>query len=96
MYSERVNTGSRVAFRIADARCPAFEQIIAQIGPDLTVSGEVVLLSDSGSDKDHFVIVNVDGINAPLIVPVKKLHAGLRAGDDDVQRRAWTRESAGQ
>ena len=64
----------QVAFRLTDALCPEFEQLVAQIGPDLTVSGEVVLLSDRGVETAHFAIVNVLGIKAALIVPIQKLH----------------------
>ena len=63
-----------MAFRLTDALCPEFEQLVGQIGPDLTVSGEVVLLSDRGGEKAHFAIVNVRGINAALIVPIQKLY----------------------
>ena len=81
MSGKLLSTGMRVAFRLTDALCPEIEQLLAQIGPDLTVSGEVVLLSDRGGDKAHFAIVNVMGINAALIVPVQKLH---EAAVDDV------------
>lgn len=75
-----------MAFRLTDALCPELEQLLAQIGPDLTVSGEVVLLSDRGGDKAHFAIVNVVGISAALIVPIQKLHEPA-ADDADVARR---------
>jgi len=86
LSGKQLSTGMRVAFRLTDALCPDFEQLVAQIGPDLTVSGEVVLLSDRGSEKAHFAIVNVAGINAALIVPVQKLHEPA-TNDANVARR---------
>ncbi len=43
------------------------------MGPELAVMGEVVLQSDRGNEVDGFVIVQVPGISAPLIVPAEKL-----------------------
>ncbi len=50
-------------------------QIANQLGPDLAVNGEVVLLSDSGSQKMKFAVIDVQGICTPLIVPVRMLNA---------------------
>ncbi len=85
MRDKRFCTGDLVAFRLADAMCPEFERIVAQIGPDLMMSGEVVMLSDRGGRKEHFAIVNVTGINAPLIVPMQKLSDGAITGADVVR-----------
>jgi len=74
LVNERFKTGAQVAFRLADATCPEWESIVAQIGSELIVSGEIVLMSDSGRQTDHFAIVQVSGIAAPLVVPVCKLH----------------------
>ncbi len=84
MSTESVNTGARVAFRLSDAVCPEFEQVVAQIGPELEVAGEVVLFSDRGSDKNFFAIVQVEGLAAPLIVPVGCLNGRIVARNDDV------------
>ena len=73
MSQERLSTGAQVSFCLRDAICPDFEQIIAQLGPELAVAGEIVLLSDRGQDQEHFAIVSVPGINVQLIVPVAKL-----------------------
>jgi hypothetical protein len=75
LSDERLKTGAEVVFRLGDAICPDFEQIANQLGPDLAVNGEVVLLSDSGSHKMKFAVIDVRGICTPLIVPVRMLNA---------------------
>jgi hypothetical protein len=79
LSTKSFNAGCRVAFQLGDAVCPEFEQIIAQTGPDLTVAGEIVMFSDRGTEAEHFAIVQVTGIHAPLIVPVERLHSGATA-----------------
>jgi hypothetical protein len=41
-------------------------------GDDL-LTGKVVALSDSGMQKDAFVVVEVEGIDELIIVPVERL-----------------------
>lgn len=68
-----LQSGSCVSFRLGDAICPGFGQIASQIGPDVRICGEVAFFSDHGRDKGHFAIIAVEGVAAPLIVPVVKL-----------------------
>ncbi len=84
----KLKTGNQVAFQLGNAICPDFEQIAAQLGPDLAVAGEIVLLSDRGNEKDHFAVVHVDGIHAPLIVPVSMLKVANLTDQSDAQLRA--------
>ncbi len=80
----KLNTGHQVAFQLADVICPDFDQIMAQLGPDLAVAGEVTLLSDRGDDADHFAVVQVSGVHVPLIVPVGKLTAASTGEKADI------------
>lgn len=73
MSDRRPTTGSRVSFRLIDVVCPEYDRIISEMGPELAVMGEVVLQSDRGVERDGFVIVQVPGIAAPLVVPAEKL-----------------------
>ena len=73
--SQPIRTGTVASFTIGDVVCPDAAQVLRQTGPELTVSGKVVYLSDSGARKNHFAIVDVGGIHAPLIVPVSRLRA---------------------
>jgi hypothetical protein len=79
---EPIQSGSCVSFRLGDAICPGFAQIASQIGPEVTVCGEVAFFSDRGREKGHFAIITVDGLATPLIVPVSKLNVFL-AGNSD-------------
>ena len=93
-----IHPGSPVAFRVGDVVCPDVGRIVAHIGPDVRVCGEVAFLSDRGGEKAHFAIISASGIETPLIVPVAKLYlfAGQRlagregrlkaGGHDDSQR----------
>ncbi len=80
-------SGRSVAFRLRDAACPDFAEAVRAIGPDLQVIGQVVFLSDGGDRKDHFAVVEVEGIHTPLIVPVACLIESTRATADS----AWPR-----
>lgn len=75
MHDERFTPGQTVAFMLKDAVCPRFADSVQAIGPELTVTGEIVFFSDGGQQKHHFAIVEVGGIHTPLIVPVERLEA---------------------
>jgi hypothetical protein len=66
-------SGTKVAFRLREAMCPTASEVADQITPDLEIRGQVVFLSDSGESKDHFAIVEVEGLATPVIVPVSKI-----------------------
>ena len=68
-----IRSGAYVSFRLGDAICPTFGQIITQISPDVQVCGEVAFFSDRGRDVGHFAIITVEGVVTPLVVPVGKL-----------------------
>ena len=70
---------SRCSFRLRDVICPDRLQVLQQIAADLEVAGEVVFLSDRGTDRDRFAIIEVEGIASPLIVPVERLQLGETA-----------------
>jgi hypothetical protein len=62
-----------VRFKICDVYHPDPPQILLDLhGNDLLV-GKVVDVSDSGSQKEAFVIVQVEGIEVLIVVPVEHL-----------------------
>ena len=67
------SSGSEVSFRLRDAIMPDLGRILEEITPELRVAGEVVFLSDNGSDQGQFAIVSLGGTMSPLIVPVDRL-----------------------
>ena len=66
-------TGTLVRFQLKEAVCPTAAEVAEQITPDLEIRGSVVFLSDSGDSKDHFAIVEVEGLATPVIVPVSRI-----------------------
>jgi hypothetical protein len=68
-----LQSGTRVSFRREVVVCPGPDRIgRAPAGTD-ELTGDVVLVSDYGEHKNYFAIVSVDGIDAPLIVPVQEI-----------------------
>jgi len=74
-----LKSGATVSFRLSEVVCPDLQQILTQLTSDLKVSGKVVFFSDYGQKKNHFAIVDVEGVLSPLIVPVDRLR---RPGED--------------
>lgn len=68
-----LGSGTSVRFRLADVMCPDVYDTRERITDDLEVSGRVVFLSDSGQQKEHYAVVQVEGIVAPLVVGVEQL-----------------------
>ncbi len=73
MKAKKLISGQSVLFRLMDAACPEFPETVRAIGSELQVTGNIVFLSDGCNRKDHFAVVEVAGIHAPLIVPVARL-----------------------
>lgn len=73
MIESSPKSGAKVSFRLGEAVCPDLQQILAQMTSSLEVSGKVVFFSDYGEKRNHFAIVDVDGVLSPLIVPVSRL-----------------------
>jgi len=69
-----VQRGDEVRFRLGDLICPEVEQVLAEIGPDVDVTGRIEFFSDRGNEKEHFAIISVAGIGSPVIVPVDRVH----------------------
>lgn len=68
-----LQTGSTATFAIGDVLCPDAAEVLRHTGPELKVRGRILYFSDSGLDPDRFAIVEVAGIQMPLIVPVDRL-----------------------
>ena len=63
----------RVQFKICDVYHPDPTQVLLDLhGNDLLV-GKVVDLSDSGMQKEAFVVVEVEGIAELMIVPIERI-----------------------
>jgi hypothetical protein len=63
----------RVRFKIRDVYHPDPAQVLSKLHGDDFLTGQVSDLSDSGMQKDAFVVVEVDGSEESVIVPVERI-----------------------
>ena len=63
----------RVQFKIRDVYHPDPTQVLLDLHGDDLLTGKVVALSDSGMQKEAFVVVEVEGIEELIIVPVERI-----------------------
>jgi hypothetical protein len=72
--TQDIRQGATASFAIGDVVCPDATRTLEHVGPDLTIRGQITMLSDHGTEKSAFAVVQVVGIHSPLIVPVDRLH----------------------
>jgi hypothetical protein len=88
----RITSGATVTFTLHDVVCPDLTPVFEHVGPELLVTGQVSYLSDCGEQRDHFVIVDVNGMHTPLIVPVARLNrTPVNNEDPDIRERVKRR-----
>jgi hypothetical protein len=63
----------KVQFKVRDVYHPDPAQVLADLYGDGLLTGKVVALSDSGMQKDAFVVVEVEGLDELIIVPVERI-----------------------
>ena len=62
-----------VQFRIRDLYHPDPTQVLLNLYGDDLLMGKVVDLSDSGTQREAFVVVEVEGMADLMIVPVERI-----------------------
>ncbi len=70
-----------VHFRVHDIYLPALQEILNVLHGNDILEGKVVDLTDSGLQKNAFVVVKVEGVKNFVIVPVEKV-IDLASGDE--------------
>ena len=97
-----VESGATVRFKLESVVCPNVHEVIERVTKNLKLTGKVLFLSDAGEERNHFAIVEVNGIVSPLIVPVSQIEncrplaspdepertPGIETADGRPQRRA--------
>jgi hypothetical protein len=63
----------RVHFRICDIYHPDPARVLIELHGNDLLTGQVVDLSNGGMQEDAFVVVEVDGMEQPVIVPVERI-----------------------
>ena len=62
----------RVRFKIRDVYYPDPMKILLDLHGEDSLAGMVVDITDSGMQVDAFVVIEVEGIAEPVIVPVAR------------------------
>jgi len=62
-----------VNFRIRDVYIPDPQDVLNQLYGDDLLQGKVVDVSDAGTGESTFVVVEVEGLQQPVIVPVPRI-----------------------
>ena len=66
-----------VHFKIGDVYFPEPAKILGELHGDDLLQGKVLDVSDGGRDEAAFVVVEVEGLTEPVIVPVGRLKGFL-------------------
>jgi len=70
-------------FRLKDIFFPESDDVMNRTTPDLKLRGRIIDFSDSGGSKKEYAIIQVEGIDGPVIVPVEKLQAVWQDDDEE-------------
>jgi hypothetical protein len=62
-----------VSFRILDVYIPDPVKILMNLHGGDILQGKVIDLSDNGTEKEAFLVVEVEGIEQPVIVPASRI-----------------------
>jgi hypothetical protein len=62
-----------VRFKVLDIYYPDPIKVLTDLHGNEILTGQVLDLSDSGMQKDAFIVVKVEGIEEPVIVPVERI-----------------------
>ena len=60
-------------FRLKDVFFPDADDLARRTTAELKLRGKVIDFSDSGSSRNEYAIVSVEGIDGPVVVPVDRL-----------------------
>lgn len=63
----------RVSFRIRDIYLPDPAQVLFDLHGNDLLEGKVADLSDNGSVIEAFAVIEVEGLDQPVIVPIDRL-----------------------
>ena len=73
MLFTEFGSGTQVRFPLSRIVCPERDQVTDLFTDGLELTGKIVYLSDAGEKRDYYAIVEVGGVETPLIVPVDQL-----------------------
>lgn len=62
-----------VHFRICDVYVPNPEKLLMDLYGNNLLQGKVIDLSDSGTQDGAYVVVEVEGIEQPVVIPANRI-----------------------
>ena len=66
-----------VNFKIKDVYVPDPAQICLDLHGDDLLQGEIIDVSDSGFQKNVFAVVEVEGLDQPVVVPMDRIKGSV-------------------
>ncbi|MCL2639943.1 MAG: hypothetical protein FWD53_03770 [Phycisphaerales bacterium] len=69
MMKSDLQPGQKVRFKLKDVHLPSIQDVLNRMTPDTELKGCITLLSDQGTSKSAYAVVEVRGILMPIIVP---------------------------
>jgi hypothetical protein len=67
----------RVHFKLRDIYHPDLTQVLMELHGEDVLTGTVVDMTDSGLQVGAYIVVEVEGIKEPVIVPVEQILESL-------------------
>ena len=62
-----------VNFRIRDVYVPDPQSVLEKLFGEHVLQGRVLDISRSGSNEDQFAVIEVEGLDQPIIVPADRI-----------------------
>ena len=66
-----------VNFKIKDVYVPEPGQILLELHGDDLLQGKIIDSSDSGFQKNAFAVVEVEGLDQPVVVPMDRIKGSV-------------------
>jgi hypothetical protein len=66
-----------IHFKVCDVYIPDPEKLLIELYGNDLIQGKVIDISDSGAQQGIFAVVQVEGLEQPVIVPVERIRGIL-------------------
>ncbi len=73
MYATCMKNGTAVRFRLGDIFCPDSRRVLEQITQNLEMTATVSQFCDGEGQNEFYAVLDVAGVQTPVIVPVHAL-----------------------
>ena len=82
----KLKRGGLVRFRIRDVFYPGAIEALRQVTEDAQLCGRLLFFSDAGRQRAQYAVIDVQGMGAPVIVSVERLHGIPPAREEAVRQ----------